>query len=123
MYYRFQWGCLIFQSLSDRKQLRVRVGKEFSSYTSVLSGIPQGSILGPILFTIFINDLPDCAKSCCYIFADDTKIYNKCENHGQIQNNINEFLNWSDTWCLYFNTSKCKVMHSGRKNPQSLIIR
>ena len=103
--------------LKDRKQ-RVRVGKDFSSYTSVLSGIPQGSILGPILFTIFINDLPDCAQSQCYIFADDTKIYNKSENHDQIQNDIDSFLKWSDTWCLYFNAGKCKVMHAGKKNPE-----
>ena len=77
--------------LRDRQ--RVRVGKEYSSYTSVLSGIPQGSFLGPILFTVFINDPPEFSKSCCYILADDTRIYNQCENHNVIQNYIHEFLN------------------------------
>ena len=55
--------------LEDRTQ-RVRVDSEFSSTTKVTSGIPQGSILGPILFTIFINDLPDAIESICKIFAD-----------------------------------------------------
>ena len=60
--------------LKDRKQL-VRVGNDYSKYTDVLSGIPQGSILGPVLFTIFINDLPQKINSFCKIVADDTKIY------------------------------------------------
>ena len=51
--------------------------------TQVLSGIPQGSVLGPILFTIFINDLPDCVQSCCKVFADDTKIYDSTNNAGR----------------------------------------
>jgi hypothetical protein len=60
--------------LTNRIQ-KVRVGKG-----KVLSGIPQRSILGPVLFTIFINDLPDCIQSSCKIFADDMKIYGKTGN-------------------------------------------
>jgi len=103
--------------LSERTQ-RVRVGQAYSPSAKVLSGIPQGSILGPILFTIFINDLPDCVKSCCKVFADDTKIYDKVEKRDQIQQDINCLQQWSDKWCLYFNVSKCKVMHIGKKNPK-----
>jgi hypothetical protein len=60
--------------LTNRTQ-KVKVGTAVSSEGKVLSGIPQGSILGTILFTIFINDLPECVQSSCKIFADDTKIY------------------------------------------------
>jgi hypothetical protein len=83
----------------------------------VLSGIPQGSILGPILFTVFINDLPDNLHSTCKIFADDTKIYDKISNSANIQSDINKLQEWCDTWNLYFNVSKCGVMHVGKKNP------
>ena len=58
--------------LTNRSQ-KVRIGYQHSSNSPVISGIPQGSILGPVLFTIFINDLPDCLQSICKIFADDTK--------------------------------------------------
>jgi hypothetical protein len=102
--------------LAGRVQ-RVRVGRAFSEQADVLSGIPQGSILGPILFTLFINDLPDDISSVCKIFADDTKIYS-CTSHSQtIQKDLDNLVNWSDKWNLYFNAGKCKVLHYGRKNP------
>ena len=65
--------------LSNRKQ-RVHINGSYSSWHSVTSGIPQGSVLGPILFVIFINDLPESVKSEVYMFADDTKIYKQIEN-------------------------------------------
>ena len=81
--------------LTNRTQ-RVRCGNSYSSSSQVLSGIPQGSILGPILFTIFINDLPECVSSCCHIFADDTKLYNSTKNHQILQNDINQLQKWSE---------------------------
>ena len=60
--------------LTDRRQ-RVRVNGSYSDFQQVTSGIPQGSVLGPILFVIYINDLPDKLESNCYMFADDTKIF------------------------------------------------
>ena len=59
--------------LSNRSQ-RVRVGKDWSTKANVLSGILQGSVPGPILFTIFTNDLSQCVQSCYNVFADDTKM-------------------------------------------------
>ena len=100
--------------LSNRTQ-QVRVGTATSGVGMVLSGIPQGSILGPILFLIFINDLPHCLKSTCKIFADDTKIYNISPNTTDIQSDLNKLLDWSETWQLQFNISKCKVLHIGRR--------
>ena len=102
--------------LKDRVQ-KVRVGESFSRETKVLSGIPQGSILGPILFTIFINDLPDEIECSCKIFADDTKIYNTTDNKNKLQRDLDKLIEWSDKWNLYFNASKCKVVHYGNKNP------
>jgi hypothetical protein len=102
--------------LSDRKQ-RVKVGESISPETQVLSGIPQGSILGPVLFTVFINDLPEVIKSTCKIFADDTKVYNKADNKDILQTDLEALNKWSDKWNLYFNVSKCKVMHVGKSNP------
>ena len=60
--------------LIGRRQ-RVVIGQDSSDWTSVKSGIPQGSVLGPVLFVIFINDLPDALSSASKIFADDTKLY------------------------------------------------
>ena len=60
--------------LSGREQ-RVVVNGNLSSWASILSGIPQGSVLGPILFVVFINDLPDVVRSSVKIFADDTKLF------------------------------------------------
>jgi hypothetical protein len=102
--------------LSGRVQ-KVRVGNATSSLARVLSGIPQGSILGPVLFTVFINDLPECVQSSCKVFADDTKIYDKASNSSRIQQDLGRLEKWTHEWNLYFNVDKCKVMHMGRNNP------
>ena len=109
-----QW---IRDFLANRSQ-RVRVGNDFSEKGKVLSGIPQGSILGPVLFTVFINDLPDNIESICKVFADDTKIYDSPKNNTIIQNDLCKLEEWSNIWQLYFNTTKCKVLHIGRNNPE-----
>ena len=103
--------------LSDRTQ-KVRIGDSLSSEAKVISGIPQGSILGPILFTVFINDLPDSIDSTCKIFADDTKLYGSVKNQAEIQKDLTSLQNWSDTWNLHFNVAKCKVLHVGKNNPE-----
>ena len=110
----------LFKWIKDFLSLRyqyVKVGKETSSTMGVTSGIPQGSILGPILFLIFINDLPDCVKSTCSIFADDTKVYNTSENNNTLQTDINALQDWSHKWQLHFNCTKCKCIHFGKNNP------
>ena len=105
--------------LSNRIQ-KVKVKDAISDEAAVLSGIPQGSVLGPILFTIYINDLPDNVSSACKIFADDTKLYSTTDNHANLQIDINHLTEWSEKWQLLFNASKCKVVHYGHNNPKTV---
>ena len=104
--------------LSGRCQ-RVRVNDKYSSGSAVRSGIPQGSILGPVLFTVFINDLPDLLETTCKIFADDTKLYDKASNHAVIQRDLDKLQEWSNSWQLLFNADKCKVLHVGKGNTEN----
>ena len=103
--------------LKNRSQ-KVRIGREYSTDARVLSGIPQGSILGPVLFTVFINDLPDSLKSLCKIFVDDTKLYNSSKHSDDLQSDIDSLQAWTEKWLLFFNETKCKVMHAGNRNPR-----
>jgi hypothetical protein len=106
--------------LTDRKQ-RVVVNGKFSGWRAVLSGVPQGSVLGPILFNIFINDLDDAATARQLLkkFADDTKVGQVIENQGdaqELQSTLDKLCEWAATWGMTFNVDKCHVMHVGRHN-------
>ena len=70
---------LLKSYLKDRQQ-RVLLNGQTSSWKNVLAGVPQGSVLGPLLFLIYINDLPDGLTSICKIFADDTSLFSKAIN-------------------------------------------
>jgi len=99
--------------LCNRKQ-RIGVNGSFSQWYTVSSGIPQGSILGPILFLIFINDLPEiCATeqdTVMYLYADDAKVYSTitCDkDHLHLQKVIDHIKEWCDQWLLPLNINKC----------------
>ena len=70
---------------------------EFSSWAYAKSGIPQGSVLGPILFVIFINDMPNAITNSCMLFADDAKLYTHLtkEDASSLQEDINSLVRWS----------------------------
>ena len=107
--------------LSNRSQC-VRVEDQCSSWKPVKSGIPQGSVLGPILFVIFINDMPEAVKSMCLLFADDAKLFRNVNLRDDtdikiLQTDVDSLTNWSGKWELPFNVGKCKVLHLGRTNP------
>ena len=101
--------------LSNRLQW-VKVGTFCSNKCNVPSGIPQDSILWPTLFAIYINDLPNCLTSQCKMSCDYVNMCNKSFYHDIVQMDINNMLMWSSNWCLYINTNKCSVLHSGEKN-------
>ena len=105
--------------LKDRKQ-RVMVNAEESDWREVSSGIPQGSVLGPCLFIIYINDLPKAVQSETKIFADDTKVYAEVAEGGaeRLQDDIDSLQDWSRAWQIEFNRDKCAVVHLGKNNPR-----
>ena len=85
------------------------------------SGIPQGSILGPLLFVIFINDLPTQVKSDLFLFADDTKIFQNIRSEDDretLQKDINTMLEWANKWQLEFHPDKCVSMSINNKEDQ-----
>ena len=105
--------------LTNREQ-RVNINGKYSETRPVTSGIPQGSVLGPILFIIYINDLPDQVNSYLKIFADDTKFFRLITDiidRQDLQHDLNKVLEWSHKWQLPFNIDKCKVIHYSYNNP------
>ena len=108
----------VVQWLTDRRQ-RVVVDGEVSSWKSVLSGVPQGSVLGPILFWVYINDLEEGVTGKILKFADDTKLFRKVKEIGDKQNlqdDIDKLVKWSEKWQMLFNFGKCKCLHTGPGN-------
>jgi len=109
--------------LTNRRQ-RVVSGNTVSDWLPVLSGVPQGSVLGPTLFIIFINDLTDKICNHASLYADDTKLIcgldplQTAKISASLQNDINGIVDWTKTWHMELNISKCKVMHVGKKNPE-----
>ena len=112
--------------LSNRLQ-EVHINRAKSLPAAVTSGIPQGSVLGPILFIIYINDLPEVVdkNTSIFLFADDTKIWRQVENKSdfeQLQRDLSNMVAWSNTWLLKFHPQKCIAMRVGNQTdpPQFL---
>ena len=85
----------------------------------ITSGVPQGSVLGPLLFLVFINDIDSSLTSSISKFADDTKLYRNVNDERDaslLQKDLDRLSTWSQTWQMSFNADKCKVLHFGSKN-------
>ena len=103
----------------DQRRQRVLMAGTCSKWNPVTSGIPQGSVLGPILFIYYINDMPESITSLIYIYADDTKLVRKVndsDDSSALQRDLETANEWTKLWQLKFNISKCKVMHLGINN-------
>ena len=105
----------IEQWLNDRRQ-RVVVDGKVSSWKPVLSGVPQGSVLGPILFLVCLNYLEEGVTGNILKFADDTKLFRKTKEIGdkqKLKDDIDKLVRWSEKWQMLFNFGKCKCLHTG----------
>ena len=106
--------------LTNREQ-RVVLNGTFSDWKQVTSGVPQGSVLGPLLFIIFVNDMDESITSKLLKFADDTKLFRDVSDINEVnllRSDLKSLCKWSEEWQMLFNVEKCKVMHLGTNNPK-----
>lgn len=117
---------LISSFLTNRQQ-KVCIGQSDSAYISVTSGVPQGSVIGPLLFVIYINDIDTGLSSNIIKFADDVKLFcsfqceRVCQAHivapNPIQHDLDIISDWCSRWLLSLNAEKCSCLHIGHSNP------
>ena len=109
----------IVEDFLKNRTFVVKVGSSYSKTFNVISGVPQGTVLGPLLFLIYINDLPNGIKSFVSLFADDLKLIIQSSKHIYGQADLEKLMEWEKKWLLSFNVkdNKCKVMHVGKGNP------
>ena len=99
-----------FRSFLTGRSQRVLINGSASSWSPVVSRVPQGTVLGPILFLMFINDLPTNTTSGIKLFADDCVLYrpiNSVSDHFALQRDIDQLEKWAYTWQMKFATTKC----------------
>ena len=110
-----EWVC---EWLRGRRQKVVVDGME-SDWEDVVSGVPQGSVLGGTLFVLYVNDIDEGLGSFSRKFADDTKcarVVETVEDAEALQRDIDVMVDWARKWEMQFNVAKCKVLHIGRRN-------
>ena len=110
----YKW---IFDFLLNRTQ-QVAVRGTLSDIVSVLSGVPQGTALGPLLFLIFINDMPSLVKSTIALFADDAYLLKSISSQHDVdilQGDLNILQTWEGKWSMEFHPEKCQLLRLTNK--------
>ena len=100
------------------RSFQVRINGHLSESMDVVSGVPQGSVLGPLLFIIYVADIGQNMSCKSSPFADDTKIF--CDptfQHGDMAQDLYELKRWTDDWLLRLNVNKCAILHIGYNDP------
>ena len=105
--YGVEGELLLLKAYLRNREQRVVLNGQTSEWKRIYSGVPQGSVLGPLLFLIYINDLPDGISSMCKIFADDTSLFSKVldVNKSVIELNadLEKINQWAYQWKMQFN--------------------
>jgi hypothetical protein len=99
--------------------MRVVLEGEASEEVTVDSGVPQGTVLGPLLFLCHINDLPEAVKSTVRLFADDCLLYHEIrtfQDHVTLQSDLKQLEEWAQKWGIKFNARKCYILSTSNKS-------
>lgn len=109
----------IIRSFLQKRSFKVKVEDSFSSNHPILAGVPQGSVLGPILYNLYTHDIPKNDYSEIALFADDTAIISQCRNEtltvSRLEKSLDEIVKWMDKWKIGINNEKTQAVFHTRK--------